>query len=236
MGDMANIVLGSGRQIEISPDTNLRLKLSGEDLLEVAKWAVQLINSKIEVSGFRVFGNKKVSVTNSEPEYIQVDQSNSSFRYGDYLIKIRKTLDLSNRNNNIISILAKAKFENTPQYFGHIEIEIFGKSIEFITIYEFIEESEDGWTWAPKNLINNDLNFTKEIANICAAMHRDLKSMTCDKTIDFMKVTEETKNQIPNNLKIDSNGLLIRVVLNCSPLIISTRLTPYFPIIGMMAQ
>lgn len=205
MGDMANIVLGSGRQIEISPDTNLRLKLSGEDLLEVAKWAVQLINSKIEVSGFRVFGNKKVSVTNSEPEYIQVDQSNSSFRYGDYLIKIRKTLDLSNRNNNIISILAKAKFENTPQYFGHIEIEIFGKSIEFITIYEFIEESEDGWTWAPKNLINNDLNFTKEIANICAAMHRDLKSMTCDKTIDFMKVTEETKNQIPNNLKIDSN-------------------------------
>ena len=205
MGDMANIVLGSGRQIEISPDTNLRLKLSGEDLLEVAKWAVQLINSKIEVSGFRVFGNKKVSVTNSEPEYIQVDQSNSSFRYGDYLIKIRKTLDLSNRNNNIISILAKAKFENTPQYFGHIEFEIFGKSIEFITIYEFIEESEDGWTWAPKNLINNDLNFTKEIANICAAMHRDLKSMTCDKTIDFMKVTEETKNQIPNNLKIDSN-------------------------------
>ena len=205
MGDMANIVLGSGRQIEISPDTNLRLKLSGEDLLEVAKWAVQLINSKIEVSGFRVFGNKKVSVTNSEPEYIQVDQSNSSFRYGDYLIKIRKALDLSNRNNNIISILAKAKFENTPQYFGHIEIEIFGKSIEFITIYEFIEESEDGWTWAPKNLINNDLNFTKEIANICAAMHRDLKSMTCDKTIDFMKVTEETKNQIPNNLKIDSN-------------------------------
>ena len=205
MGDMANIVLGSGRQIEISPDTNLRLKLSGEDLLEVAKWAVQLINSKIEVSGFRVFGNKKVSVTNSEPEYIQVDQSNSSFRYGDYLIKIRKTLDLSNRNNNIISILAKAKFENTPQYFGHIEIEIFGKSIEFITIYEFIGESEDGWTWAPKNLINNDLNFTKEIANICAAMHRDLKSMTCDKTIDFMKVTEETKNQIPNNLKIDSN-------------------------------
>ena len=205
MGDMANIVLGSGRQIDISPDTNLRLKLSNEDLLEVAKWAVQSINSKSEVSGFRVFGNEKVSVTNSEPEYIQVDQSNSSFRYGDYLIKIRKTLDLSNRNNNIISILAKAKFENTPQYFGHIEIEIFGKSIEFITIYEFIEESEDGWTWAPKNLINNDLNFTNEIANICASMHRDLKAMPCDKTIDFMKVTEETKNQIPNNLKIDSN-------------------------------
>jgi len=154
MGDMANIVLGSGRQIEISPDSDLRLNLAPNDLQEVVQWAVSLINSKSEVPGFRNFGNDKIVVDNALPEYIDVDQSNSSFRYGDYLIKIRKTLDLSNRNNKIISTLAKAKFENTPQYFGHIEIEVFGKSVEFITIYEFIEESEDGWTWAPKNASN----------------------------------------------------------------------------------
>ena len=67
-------------------------------------------------------------------------------------------------------LAAKVKFENTPQYFGHIEIEVFGKSIEFITVYELIKESEDGWTWAPKKLINNDLNFTNEIASICASI------------------------------------------------------------------
>jgi maltokinase len=205
MGDMANIVLGSGRQIEISPDSDLRLNLAPNDLQDVAQWAVSLINSKSEVPGFRNFGNDKIVVDNAQPEYIDVDQSNSSFRYGDYLIKIRKTLDLSNRNNKIISTLAKAKFENTPQYFGHIEIEVFGKSVEFITIYEFIEESEDGWTWAPKKLINNDLNFTNEIASICASMHRDLKSMACDKTLDFMQVTEEIKTQIPNSFNLDSN-------------------------------
>jgi len=205
MGDMANIVLGSGRQIEISPDSDLRLNLAANDLQEVAQWAVSLINSKSEVPGFRNFGNDKIIVDNFEPEYIDVDQSNSSFKLGDYLIKIRKTLDLSNRNNKIISTLAKAKFENTPQYFGHIEIELFGKSVEFITIYEFIEESEDGWTWAPKKLINNDLNFTNEIASICASMHRDLKSMDCDKTLYFMQVTEEIKTQIPNDLNLDSN-------------------------------
>ena len=109
MGDMANIVLGSGRQIEISPDSDLRLNLAANDLQEVAYWAVQLIKSKSEVPGFRNFGNEKIIVDNSEPEYIDVDQSNSSFRYGDYLIKIRKTLDLSNRNNKIISTLSKAK-------------------------------------------------------------------------------------------------------------------------------
>jgi len=205
MGDMANIVLGSGQQIDIAPDSDLRLNLTSDALQEVAQWAVQLINSKSEVPGFRNFGNEKIAVDNSEPEYIDVDQSNSSFRYGNYLIKIRKTLDLSNRNNKIISTLAKAKFENTPQYIGHIEIEVFGKSIEFITVYEFIDESEDGWTWAPKKLINNDLNFTNEIASICASMHRDLKSMACDKTLDFMKVTEEIKTQLPNNFSLDTN-------------------------------
>ena len=131
MVDMANIVLGSGRQIEISPDSDLRLNLAPNDLQEVAQWAVLLINSKSEVPGFRNFGNDKIVVDNALPEYIDVDQSNSSFKFGDYLIKIRKTLDLSNRNNKIISTLAKAKFENTPQYFGHIEIKAFGKSIEF---------------------------------------------------------------------------------------------------------
>lgn len=205
MGDMANIVLDSGRQIEISPDSDLRLNLAPNDLHEVALWAVSLINRKSEIPGFRSFGHGKIVEDNSKPEHIDVDQSNSSFRYGDYLIKIRKTLDLSNRNTKIINTLAKAKFENTPQYFGHIEIEVFGKSIEFITIYEFIEESEDGWTWAPKKLINNNLDFTNEIASICASMHRDLKSMDCDKTVDFMQVTEEIKTQLPNNLNLDSN-------------------------------
>jgi len=205
MGDMANIVLGSGRQIEISPDSDLKLNLATNDLQEVAQWAISIINSKGEVPGFRNFGKDKIVVDNAQPEFIDVDQSNSSFRYGDYLIKIRKTLDLSNRNNKIINTLAKAKFENTPQYFGHIEIEVFGKSIEFITVYEFIKESEDGWTWAPKKLINNDLNFTNEIASICASMHRDLKSIDCDKTHDFMQVTEEIKTQLPTNLSLDFN-------------------------------
>ena len=103
MGDMANIVLGSGRQIEISPDSDLRLNLATSDLLELAQWAVQTINSKSEVPGFRNFGNQKIIVDNFKPEYIDVDQSNSSFKFGEYLIKIRKTLDLSNRNNKIIS-------------------------------------------------------------------------------------------------------------------------------------
>lgn len=199
MGDMANIDLGAGKEVRITNTPELVLNFEPEDFSGLVKWAVALINSNQEVPGIKSQKINKILVTDEEPEYIDVDQSNLSFRYGSYLVKIRKKLDLTSRSIRVLSALAKSRFENTPKYFGHIEIEVFGKSVEFITVYEFIKDSTDGWTWAPQKLVNNDLNWVNQLGQICSEMHRDLRTIPTDESINYFEITEGLLNNISNN-------------------------------------
>ena len=96
MGGMANIDLGAGKEVRITHTPELALKFEPEDLSGLVKWVVGLINSKQDIPGFKSQNVNKIIVGDEEPEYIEVDQSNSSYRYGNYLVKIRKKLDLTN--------------------------------------------------------------------------------------------------------------------------------------------
>ena len=205
MGDMAIIDLGAGKEVRITHTPELALKFEPEDLSGLAKWAVELINNKQDIPGFRSQSVSKIIIGNEEPEYIEVDQSNSSFRYGNYLVKIRKKLDLSNRSIRVLSALSKSRFENTPKYFGHVELEVFGKSVEFITVYEFIENSTDGWTWAPQKLVSKDLYWVNQLGQICAEMHRDLKPILIDEIINYLEVSENLINNLANDYKKPEN-------------------------------
>ena len=205
MGDMANIDLGAGKEIRITHTPELALKFEPEDLPALVKWAVKVINEDQSIPGFKTQSVSKIKVEQEEPQYLEVDQSNSSFKYGNYLVKIRKKLDLTNRSIKILSALSNSRFENTPKYFGHVEIELFDKSIEFITIYEFIEESTDGWTWAPQKLIARDLNWVNELGQICANMHRDLKSIPIDSSINYLDITEKLINNLSQEFKKPSD-------------------------------
>ncbi len=205
MGDMAIIDLGAGKEVRITHTPELALKFEPEDLSGLAKWAVELINNKQDIPGFRSQSVNKIIIGNEDPEYIEVDQSNSSFRYGNYLVKIRKKLDLTNRSIRVLSALSKSRFENTPKYFGHVELEVFGKSVEFITVYEFIENSTDGWTWAPQKLVSKDLYWVNQLGQICAEMHRDLKPILIDEIINYLEVSENLINNLANDYKKPEN-------------------------------
>ena len=205
MGDMAIIDLGAGKEVRITHTPELALKFEPEDLSGLAKWAVELINNKQDIPGFRSQSVNKIIIGNEEPEYIEVDQSNSSFRYGNYLVKIRKKLDLTNRSIRVLSALSKSRFENTPKYFGHVELEVFGKSVEFITVYEFIENSTDGWTWAPQKLVSKDLYWVNQLGQICAEMHRDLKPIAIDENINYLEVSEKLISDLANDYQKPDN-------------------------------
>ncbi len=205
MGDMGIIDLGAGKEVRITHTPELALKFEPEDLSGLAKWAVELINNKQDIPGFRSQSVNKIIIGNEEPEYIEVDQSNSSFRYGNYLVKIRKKLDLTNRSIRVLSALSKSRFENTPKYFGHVELEVFDKSVEFITVYEFIENSTDGWTWAPQKLFSKDLYWVNQLGQICAEMHRDLKPIAIDENINYLEVSENLINDLANDYKKPEN-------------------------------
>lgn len=205
MGDMAIIDLGAGKEVRITHTPELALKFEPEDFSGLAKWAVELINNKQDIPGFRSQSVNKIIIGNEEPEYIEVDQSNSSFRYGNYLVKIRKKLDLTNRSIRVLSALSKSRFENTPKYFGHVELEVFGKSVEFITVYEFIENSTDGWTWAPQKLVSKDLYWVNQLGQICAEMHRDLKPIAIDENINYLEVSENLINNLANDYRKPEN-------------------------------
>jgi maltokinase len=205
MGGMANIDLGAGKEVRITHTPELALKFEPEDLSGLVKWVVGLINSKQDIPGFKSQSVNKIIVGDEEPEYIEVDQSNSSYRYGNYLVKIRKKLDLTNRSIRVLSALSKSRFENTPKYFGHVELEVFGKSVEFITVYEFIEDSTDGWTWAPQKLVSKDLYWVNQLGQICAEMHRDLKSIAIDENINYLEVSEKLINDLAYDYKKPDN-------------------------------
>ncbi len=111
---MPSIKVGSSQEILLEISQDLQVSFDSSLIGQLIDWAVEAINSRIENDFVQSFRNEKLEKNNLEPKYLNVDQSNLSYQYGNYLIKIKKELDLSNRNINIVTELSKNNFLYTP--------------------------------------------------------------------------------------------------------------------------
>ena len=188
---MTGISLYLSGDFQIQVSEGLVLKFDQDFAQGLALWAIDAINGNLETEHFVT--EKIEIIKNSERQIkpLEVDQSNLSFQFGNYLVKIKKELDLTNRNLNIVNSLNKSNFQFMPKYYGSLSLKIFGKVAEFISIYEFIDDSLDGWTWLPKKLVNKNDSWVNEIAILTAQLHRDLRKVEADTSRNFLDLTDQ---------------------------------------------
>jgi hypothetical protein len=183
--------------LEISE--GLLLSLDQDKASNLAQWAIKSIANLENGEHFDTSKTSNFKVIDTEITPLEVDQSNLSFQYGNYLIKIKKELDLANRNINIVNSLTNSNFNYMPKYYGSLSLKIYNKLVEFISIYEFIDNSIDGWTWLPKKLVNKNDSWVNEVAILSSQMHRDLKKVEGDSSKDFLQLTDKlVKRELPN--------------------------------------
>jgi hypothetical protein len=95
-----------------------------------------------------------------------------------------------------------------PKYYGSLSLKIYNKLVEFISIYEFIDDSIDGWTWLPKKLINKNDSWVNEVAILSSQLHRDLKKVEGDSSKEFIQLTDKLiKRELPDI----NQGLLVGI-------------------------
>lgn len=176
----------------------LVIPLDPQKATSLAQWAINSIASLETGENFETNRTSSFKVTETEINPLEVDQSNLSFQYGNYLIKIKKELDLTNRNINIVNSLSNSNFNYMPKYYGSLSLKIYNKLVEFISIYEFIDNSIDGWTWLPKKLFNKNDSWVNEVAILSAQLHRDLKKVEGDSSKEFIQLTDNlVKRELP---------------------------------------
>ncbi|MFZ9790664.1 MAG: hypothetical protein ACO3C2_06215 [Candidatus Nanopelagicales bacterium] len=176
----------------------LVIPLDPQKATSLAQWAINCIASLETGENFETNRTSSFKVTETEINPLEVDQSNLSFQYGNYLIKIKKELDLTNRNINIVNSLSNSNFNYMPKYYGSLSLKIYNKLVEFISIYEFIDNSIDGWTWLPKKLFNKNDSWVNEVAILSAQLHRDLKKVEGDSSKEFIQLTDKlVKRELP---------------------------------------
>ena len=177
----------------------LVIPLDPQKVTSLAQWAINSIASLETGENFETNRTSSFKVTETEINPLEVDQSNLSFQYGNYLIKIKKELDLTNRNINIVNSLSNSNFNYMPKYYGSLSLKIYNKLVEFISIYEFIDNSIDGWTWLPKKLFNKNDSWVNEVAILSAQLHRDLKKVEGDSSKEFIQLTDNlVKRELPD--------------------------------------
>jgi hypothetical protein len=177
----------------------LVIPLDPQKATSLAQWAINCIASLETGENFETNRTSSFKVTETEINPLEVDQSNLSFQYGNYLIKIKKELDLTNRNINIVNSLSNSNFNYMPKYYGSLSLKIYNKLVEFISIYEFIDNSIDGWTWLPKKLFNKNDSWVNEVAILSAQLHRDLKKVEGDSSKEFIQLTDNlVKRDLPD--------------------------------------
>ncbi|MFZ9360874.1 MAG: hypothetical protein ACO249_06055, partial [Candidatus Nanopelagicales bacterium] len=155
-------------QLQVSE--GLVISLDPKRATSLAQWAINSIANLDNSELFETNRTSNFKVLDVEINPLEVDQSNLSFQYGNYLIKIKKELDLTNRNINILNSLTNSNFNYMPKYYGSLSLKIYNKLVEFISIYEFIDDSIDGWTWLPKKLINKNDSWVNEVAILCSQL------------------------------------------------------------------
>ncbi len=195
---MAGISLYLSEEFQIQVSEGLVIKLDQDFAQGLALWAVDAINQVQESDQFVTNKIENIKIIENQINQLEVDQSNLSFQFGNYLIKIKKELDLTNRNLNIVNSLSNSNFQYMPKYYGSLSLKVFGKLAEFISVYEFIDNSNDGWTWLPKKLVNKNDSWVNEIAILTTQLHRDLKKVESDSSKVFLDLTDQlVKRDLP---------------------------------------
>ncbi|NBO78628.1 MAG: hypothetical protein EBV27_03140 [Actinobacteria bacterium] len=193
-------------QLQVSE--GLVISLDPKRATSLAQWAINSIANLDNSELFETNRTSNFKVLDVEINPLEVDQSNLSFQYGNYLIKIKKELDLTNRNINILNSLTNSNFNYMPKYYGSLSLKIYNKLVEFISIYEFIDNSIDGWTWLPKKLINKNDSWVNEVAILSSQLHRDLKKVEGDSSKEFIQLTDKLiKRELPDI----NQGLLVGI-------------------------
>ena len=193
-------------QLQVSE--GLVISLDPKRATSLAQWAINSIANLDNSELFETNRTSNFKVLDVEINPLEVDQSNLSFQYGNYLIKIKKELDLTNRNINILNSLTNSNFNYMPKYYGSLSLKIYNKLVEFISIYEFIDDSIDGWTWLPKKLINKNYSWVNEVAILSSQLHRDLKKVEGDSSKEFIQLTDKLiKRELPDI----NQGLLVGI-------------------------
>ena len=193
-------------QLQVSE--GLVISLDPKRATSLAQWAINSIANLDNSELFETNRTSNFKVLDVEINPLEVDQSNLSFQYGNYLIKIKKELDLTNRNINILNSLTNSNFNYMPKYYGSLSLKIYNKLVEFISIYEFIDNSLDGWTWLPKKLINKNDSWVNEVAILSSQLHRDLKKVEGDSSKEFIQLTDKLiKRELPDI----NQGLLVGI-------------------------
>ena len=193
-------------QLQVSE--GLVISLDPKRATSLAQWAINSIANLDNSELFETNRTSNFKVLDVEINPLEVDQSNLSFQYGNYLIKIKKELDLTNRNINILNSLTNSNFNYMPKYYGSLSLKIYNKLVEFISIYEFIDDSIDGWTWVPKKLINKNDSWVNEVAILSSQLHRDLKKVEGDSSKEFIQLTDKLiKRELPDI----NQGLLVGI-------------------------
>jgi len=193
-------------QLQVSE--GLVISLDPKRATSLAQWAINSIANLDNSELFETNRTSNFKVLDVEINPLEVDQSNLSFQYGNYLIKIKKELDLTNRNINILNSLTNSNFNYMPKYYGSLSLKIYNKLVEFISIYEFIDDSIDGWTWLPKKLVNKNDSWVNEVAILSSQLHRDLKKVEGDSSKEFIQLTDKLiKRELPDI----NQGLLVGI-------------------------
>jgi hypothetical protein len=196
---MTGFSLYLNEDFRLQVSEGLVVPLDPQKATSLAQWAVNCIASLETGENFETNRTSSFKVTETEINPLEVDQSNLSFQYGNYLIKIKKELDLTNRNINIVNSLSNSNFNYMPKYYGSLSLKIYNKLVEFISIYEFIDDSIDGWTWLPKKLFNKNDSWVNEVAILSAQLHRDLKKVEGDSSKEFIQLTDNlVKRDLPD--------------------------------------
>lgn len=205
---MAGFSLYLYDDLHLQVSEGLVISLDPKRATSLAQWAINSIANLDNSELFETNRTSNFKVLDVEINPLEVDQSNLSFQYGNYLIKIKKELDLTNRNINILNSLTNSNFNYMPKYYGSLSLKIYNKLVEFISIYEFIDDSIDGWTWLPKKLINKNDSWVNEVAILSSQLHRDLKKVEGDSSKEFIQLTDKLiKRELPDI----NQGLLVGI-------------------------
>ena len=84
---------------------------------------------------------------------IQVDQTNELIRVGNAIVKWNlHPTDSSAPGPESSSILHHAGFTETPQPWAHVRLTVDGEPLHIASVFQFIDDTEDGWDWAVADL------------------------------------------------------------------------------------
>jgi maltokinase len=106
-------------------------------------------------------------------EPLAVDQSHSSWRVGETLVKCyRRLLPGTNPEVELLAALSGRGFAHVPQYLGRLTWEAEdGDRIDVAVVQEFVDGGEEGWEWTSALAREGDAAFAEGLGSLTRELH-----------------------------------------------------------------